>query len=53
MGRVYVWRLRCPRCGRPYAKRTLWVRHVRSCAEPYHARWLRVNGVWKPEEASA
>lgn len=28
MGRQYVWKYRCPVCGKRYAKKTLWVRHI-------------------------
>lgn len=28
MGRTYVWRFKCPFCGKPYAKKTLWTRHI-------------------------
>ena len=27
-GRVYVWRYRCPMCGKPYAKKVYWTRHI-------------------------
>lgn len=28
MGRQYTWRYRCPICGKRYAKKTYWVRHI-------------------------
>lgn len=28
MARQYVWRFKCPVCGKAYAKKTLWVRHI-------------------------
>jgi len=33
MGRQYIWRYKCPVCGKPYAKKTLWVAHIRKHAE--------------------
>jgi len=52
MGRQYTWRWRCPKCGRPYAKRTLWATHAKTCADPYSARWERVkvgySHIWRP-----
>lgn len=52
MGRQYDWRWKCPRCGRPYAKRTLLMRHHKTCTDPYSPRWERVqvglNHVWRP-----
>lgn len=32
--RHYVIRFKCPKCSKPYAKRTLWAKHIRSCGGP-------------------
>ncbi len=31
IGRRYDWRFKCPKCGRWYAKRVWWVRHIAKC----------------------
>jgi len=33
MPRQYDWRFKCPYCGKPYAKKTLWVRHIKGCSK--------------------
>lgn len=29
--RTYTYKYRCPYCGKPYAKKTLWIRHIKGC----------------------
>ncbi len=38
--RTYVWRYKCPRCGRPYAKKVLWMRHIKGCSGTYRTDWV-------------
>jgi hypothetical protein len=52
--RHYVARFRCPTCQKRYAKRTLWVKHIKGCGRwptlgdgvPYYGTPLRLSYDW-------